>query len=127
MEVLTDKTLEPIEQMLDRLNVASVFGQPTSEGEATIIPVAALSYGFGYGFGGAQQQEGGGGGGGGIASPRGYLHITREGVTYHPINNDTLLGAMGIFTGIWSILWVTLTIISVARAVAQVRSKNLTA
>ncbi len=122
METLTNKTLDPIEQMIERLNVSSVFGEPVTEDDATILPVAALSYGFGYGFGGAQQEKGGGGGGG-TAFPRGYLHITREGVTYHPINDDTLLGVMGIFTGIWAIFWVALAVMKVAKSIAQVRSR----
>lgn len=124
MENLVERSLEPIEQMLDKLNVESVFGEPMTEGYTTVVPVAALSYGFGYGFGEGQQETntaGGGGGGGGIASPRGYLHITREGVTYHPINNDTLLGALGMLVGIWSIFWTALVVINTARALGKKR------
>jgi uncharacterized spore protein YtfJ len=124
MENLVEKSLEPIEQMLDKLTVASVFGPATTEGYTTIVPVASLGYGFGYGFGEGQDEvkgSGGGGGAGGIASPRGYLHVTREGVTYYPINNDTLLGALGMVVAIWSILWTAITIITIAQVVGKKR------
>lgn len=124
MENLVEKSLDPIEHMLEKLTVDSVFGQPTTEGYTTIVPVASLSYGFGYGFGEAQDEDkgsGGGGGAGGIASPRGYLHVTREGVTYHPINNETLLGALGMLVALWSILWTAITIITIAQVVGKKR------
>lgn len=125
MENVVERSLEPIEQMLDKLTVGSVFGEPTTEGYTTIVPVASLSYGFGYGFGEgpdeAKGSSGGGGGAGGVASPRGYLQVTREGVTYHPINNDTLLGALGMLVAIWSILWTAITIITIAQAVGKKR------
>lgn len=127
MDNLVERSLEPIEQMLDKLTVGSVFGEPMTEGYTTVIPVAALSYGFGYGFGEGQEEAkatGGGGGGGGIASPRGYLHVTREGVTYHPVNNDTLLGALGMLVALWSILWTAITIITLVQAVGQRRAKE---
>lgn len=127
MENTVERSLEPIEQMLDKLTVASVFGEPMTEGSTTVIPVAALGYGFGFGFGEGQEEpkaSGGGGGGGGMASPRGYLHVTREGVTYHPVNNDTLLGALGMLVALWSILWTAITIITLVQAVGQRRGKE---
>lgn len=127
MQNLVDLPLQPIQQMLEKLNVGSVFGAPATEGSTTVVPVAAISYGFGYGYGESQEKDGGGGGGGGgggLASPRGYLHIGDEGVTYHPINNDTLLGALGMLVGIWSILWTAITIITIAQVVGQKRAKG---
>lgn len=124
MENYAERSLEPIEQMLDKLTVDSVFGEATTEGYTTIVPVASLGYGFGFGFGEGPEEAtggGGGGGGGGIASPRGYLHLTREGVTYHPINNDTLLGALGMLVALWSILWTAITIITIAQVVGKRR------
>lgn len=125
MENLVERSLEPIEHMLDKLSVESVFGEATTEGYTTIIPVASLGYGFGYGFGEAQPEtkgSGGGGGAGGVASPRGYLHVTREGVTYHPINNDTLLGALAMLVALWSIFWTAIAVITIAQVVGKKRA-----
>jgi uncharacterized spore protein YtfJ len=43
--------IKPIEEMLTKLTVESVFGKPTTENGVTIIPVAQVQYGFGYGSG----------------------------------------------------------------------------
>lgn len=67
--------MEPIEDMLKRMNVSAVFGEPIREGDATLIPVASVIYGFGYGSGyghgpggegapSSEQGEGAGAGGG---------------------------------------------------------------
>ena len=125
METLANKTLEPIADMLNHLDVKSVFGEPTSEGDNTIIPVAQIMYGFGYGYGGDNTENGGGGGGaGGRATPRGYIRITPDGVSYNPANNETMLGLAGMFTGIWSIFWMAVTIITIAQGITRVRSKD---
>ena len=80
------QVIEPIENMMKRLNVNAVFGEPIKEGDQTIIPVASVSYGFGFGagYGSGQSQpeeegqppnvgEGGGSGAGamGRAKPVG--------------------------------------------------------
>jgi uncharacterized spore protein YtfJ len=126
MNSVADKLNEPIEQMLERMSVKSVFGDPTGDEEATIIPVASILYGFGYGFGGdGGEMEGGGGGGGGKAVPRGYVQVGPDGVGYESIDNDTLIALAGIFTGIWSIFWIALSVMTMAKAVASVRTAAL--
>lgn len=130
METIANKTLEPIADMLNRLDVKSVFGEPAREGDETIIPVAQIMYGFGYGFGGEDASgsgSGGGGGAGGRATPRGYIHITPDGVTYTPTNNDTILGMLGMFTGIWSIFWIAVTIITLIKSLAGGQSEAIEA
>ncbi len=123
MDSVADKLNEPIEQMLDSMNVKSVFGEPTVDEAATIIPVASVMYGFGYGFGSdGGDNEGGGGGGGGKAVPRGYVQVTADGVDYESIDNDTLIALAGIFTGIWSIFWVAMSVITIARSITRVRT-----
>ena len=122
METIADKVNEPIQQMLDGLNVNSVFGAPTVKEDTAIIPVANVSYGFGYGYGGDSEDNSGGGGGGGKATASGYVRVTPEGVVYEPIENETAIALAGIFTGIWTIFWVTKTVMTIANAIARVRT-----
>lgn len=132
----------PIEEMLDKLSVERVFGTPTNEGGITIIPVAQVDVGFGYGGGytpdssdkqsdldqeSTSSNKGGvgsGGGGGGRATPRGYLHITADGIKYEPIIDATRIPLAGIFLGAWAIFWITATIRTIAKAVAK-RKKGM--
>jgi uncharacterized spore protein YtfJ len=129
----------PIEEMLTKLNVESVFGKPTTEGGVMIIPVAEVNFGFGYGGGygrgpngnsaetsgvgepSAPTGEGGGSGGGagGRATPRGYLHITADGVKFEPISDVTRIPLAGILMVAWSVFWITATVRTIAKAIAQ--------
>jgi uncharacterized spore protein YtfJ len=130
------QTTEPIEQMLAQLGVKSVFGEPRSEGGATIIPVAQISCGFGYGGGygrsgeapapettEGEKDEGGGSGagGGGQAKPCGYIRITADGVTFQPITDETRIPIAGILFAAWAVFWVMLTIRTITKAVAKTR------
>jgi uncharacterized spore protein YtfJ len=44
-------TIQPLEQMLDRLNASAVLGQPEDRGDVTVIPVAEIIFGLGFGMG----------------------------------------------------------------------------
>ncbi|MFQ5342439.1 MAG: spore germination protein GerW family protein [Anaerolineae bacterium] len=127
-EKVTQAT-QPIEQMLERLSVDAVFGEPTTEGGVTIIPVAEVGAGFGYGFGWGQAPgetaetgEGGGGGGGagGRARPVGCIQISPDGVTFQPINDETRIALAGIAMGAWAVFWISKTIRACARTCANV-------
>lgn len=123
--------VEPIEHMLERLRVDTVFGEPIKEGEVTVIPVAEIGVGFGYGYGfgrgpkGAAEGEGetagtsvgggAGGGAGGRATPRGYIQITGEGVKFEPIIDPARITLAGIAMGAWSVFWISKTIRAFAR------------
>lgn len=129
----------PIEKMLDKLSVERVFGTPQHEEGITIIPIAQVDVGFGYGGGYGRSpngngkpeaagedestvnNEGGGSGGGagGRATPRGYLHITSDGVRYEPIVDTNRIPLAGILMGAWAIFWITATIRTIAKAVAK--------
>jgi uncharacterized spore protein YtfJ len=127
--------VEPIEQMLSRLHVDTVFGKPTTEGNVTVVPVAEIGIGFGYGYGfgqapheattagqeTARPAEGGGGGGGagGRARPRGYIKISPDGVEFEPFPDETRIALAGIAMGAWSVFWIALTI----RAFVKARGK----
>ena len=126
------KGLEPIETMLKSLNVNSVFGQPIKEGDATIIPVARVSYMFGAGSGygrgptqgpaeegetsetaeAAETGEGGGSGGGGagMARPVGYIQIDSQGVHFEPTVDATRISLYGITFVMWAVFWITKTV-----------------
>lgn len=132
---------EPIAQLVDSIGVKSVFGDPTTENGITIIPVAQVEYGFGYGGGygtnpnadedaadlEAEEErtpgEGGGGGGGagGRATPRGFIRITSEGVSYQPISDDNRVPLAGILMIVWSVFWVAMTVRTLIKSVARVR------
>lgn len=115
-QVLPD--LHPIEQMMERLQVSAVFGPANRQGALTIVPVAEVSFGFGFGFGGgeaddnavAQRPGGGGAGAGGKATPRGYITIGDNAVTYTPILDSTQLGLSAMTLVGWSIFWVARTL-----------------
>ena len=78
------KTMNPLtvlEEIFDRIKssatVDTLFGEPRTVGDKTVIPVARVSFGFGAG--------GAGGGGGGVnAQPAGFLVITQEEARFLP-------------------------------------------
>jgi uncharacterized spore protein YtfJ len=127
---------QPIEEMLERLSVNTVFGTPTREGDIIVIPVAEIGVGFGYGHGWGQspgsvakgageaagpvEGGGGGGGGGGRARPVGYIRIAPEGVKFEPILDETRIALAGIILGAWSVFWISKAIRACARACASV-------
>jgi len=131
--------IAPIKQFMDRIGVERVFGAPTKEGDVTIIPVADVTFGFGYGGGygsegGEKSNEGGeatgtdgavgggsGVGAGGHTKARGYVQIGPDGVKYEPIVNPLWIPLAGIFMGAWAVFWGTATIRTVAKAVARTK------
>jgi len=70
------------ENLATAAKVKSVFGEPITAGEKTIIPVARIVYGFGGGTGSGGLEtktargEGGGGGGGVRALPVGVFEVS---------------------------------------------------
>jgi uncharacterized spore protein YtfJ len=118
--------LEPIDQMLRKLNANAVFGEPYKEGDVTVIPVANVGYGFGYGSGsgkmtgpmsGAEENASGpgegsgqGGGGGGMARAVGYIRIAPDGVTYEPIMDNSRISMLGIAMVMWNVFWISAAI-----------------
>ncbi len=51
MSEIVGPTLQPIERMLEKMSVDTVFGPPVKEGDVTLIPVAEYVAGFGFGYG----------------------------------------------------------------------------
>jgi uncharacterized spore protein YtfJ len=134
--------LEPIEDMLGRLNVRSAFGEPVREGDTTLIPVATVACGFGYGSGygrgpgkkpgqaadepaggdspeappaGEGEGGGAGAGGGGWVKPQGYIRIRGDEVEFEPIMNMSLIPLAGMLTGAWCLFWISAALRAFAR------------
>ena len=118
-------SMEPIEKLFEKLKVDAVFGEPIKEGDVTLIPVADVGVGFGFGSGqnpAAEKEEGEaesgqgmGGGGGGKASPRGYIKITPDGVTFESTMDENLVALAGIAMSAWAVFWIAMAIRAFAR------------
>jgi uncharacterized spore protein YtfJ len=98
------------ERFQSSATVKNVYGEPITNGDRTIIPVARISYAFGGGGGTSEAQRipGGGGGGGGrvSAAPAGFIEITSAGTRFIRIWDWRMLGslvaisaAVGFFIG----------------------------
>jgi uncharacterized spore protein YtfJ len=123
MDDKIEVTLEPIDEMLRKLNANAVFGEPFKEGDVTLIPVASVGYGFGYGSGRGKmtgstpgaaadagepgEGSGQGGGGGGMARPIGYIRVSADGVAYEPIMDTSRISMFGIAMVMWNVFWIT--------------------
>jgi uncharacterized spore protein YtfJ len=128
---------EPIQQMLQRVGAAAVFGEPTTQNSVVIIPVAQTQFGFGYGGGygrggkepmaedvaaeGTGEGGGGGGGAGARSTPRGFIRISADEVKFEPIIDETRIPLAGILMAAWVVFWVMATIRVIAKSVAKAR------
>lgn len=81
------------EGLSTRAQVKSVFGDPVTAGDKTIIPVAKIAYGFGAGAGtggvgeSSAKGEGGGGGGGIRATAVGVFEVGPSGTRFVPVRD----------------------------------------
>ena len=89
------------ENLSSRAQVKSVFGEPITAGDKTIIPVARVAYGFGGGTGSGGLEiktargEGGGGGGGVGVLPVGVFEVSQKETRFVPVHETKkLLGAL---------------------------------
>src|SRR5262249_36941487 len=86
------------ERLQTTATVKSVYGEPVTHGDRTVVPVARVRYGFGAGGGHSDAvadgagKHGGGGGGGLIAAPAGALEITASGTRFIRFNDPRTLG-----------------------------------
>jgi uncharacterized spore protein YtfJ len=74
-------------------SVRTVFGSPVERDGTTIVPVAAVRFGFGGGGGrkAANGQEGTGGGGGVRVSPVGFIEMCDGEVRFRRIRSGSML------------------------------------
>ena len=110
------------DSLLSNATVKSVYGDPVTFGDRTIVPVARVAYGFGGGFGSRLKagqmsaelagdvaprgpgEEGGGGGGGVAAMPLGVVEITPTRTRFIRFGEGRRLAAaaaIGLAAGIW--------------------------
>jgi hypothetical protein len=86
-----DRLLERLAELVGaRAGVQSVFGEPVTRQDLTVIPVARVRWGFGGGGGRADvppagPASGSGGGGGVAADPIGYLEIGPDGTSFRAL------------------------------------------
>lgn len=86
-------------------NSKTVFGEPITQDNTTIIPVAKVRYGFGGGYGKKQGDAVGKGGGGGMqAQSVGYIELHNNEVSYTAIRQPLSIPSLMIATGIGSFL-----------------------
>src|SRR6266852_6368229 len=97
------------ENLSSRAQVKSVFGEPITAGDKTIIPVARIAYAFGGGTGSGGLEiktargEGGGGGGGVGALPVGVFEVAPDGTRCVAVGDKKkLLGALVLGSGFCS-------------------------
>ena len=111
-----NKLFDTIDQARATANWRAAFGEPQGFGDQTIIPVAAVSYGFGLGFGGmsgttettettetdgepSSGGEGAGGGGGASAKPLGALVVTPDEVYFQETVDTAKITMLGMLVG----------------------------
>lgn len=123
MDEAKTSVLGAIQSLVDSMGVERAFGQPRQQGEVTVIPVAEVTVGLGYGAGRgpAERSEpdqeagessapgGSGGGAGGRIVPRGYIRITPSGVTYEPTVDVQKLALAGMLLAGWIAFWLART------------------
>jgi uncharacterized spore protein YtfJ len=110
-----DRVIEgAVGKALTHADSRTVFGEPVTRGERTVIPVARVTANYGFGAGGGEGQRedrqnhgsGGGGGGGGRvkAHPIGFIEMSNDDVHFVPIvdrgemlNRFSLLAIVAMF------------------------------
>jgi len=115
-----------LKEILGKLGVSSVFGDPVKRGDISIIPVAETKICLGFGRGGGSRGKGdneevvdkagsddgcecgmNGYGGRGRVAPKGFIKFTGEKVTFEPILDITKIAFAGIALAAWAVYWIT--------------------
>ena len=89
-----------VEKIGAKAGVQAAFGQPVTNGDVTVVPVARVRWGFGAGSGmgpdpktsadkGAPTSSGSGAGGAVGVTPVGYLEIRTSGAEFKPLSPVT--------------------------------------
>lgn len=109
-----------VEGIIEKLTVAgsvsAAFGEASTVGDRTIIPVARVSTGGGFGFGSGQAEavqdtaasggSGAGGGAGAMATPIAAIVVTPEEVRVQPIVDVTKVTLAAIASLAFNLYWV---------------------
>ncbi len=102
---------QAIQQVTSAANVRSVFGEPQIVGDRTIIPVADVAFGLGFGLGGGRATtgdvgSGGGGGGGSRTRPVAVIVVEPQGVTMRPVVDATQIVMAAVTASVFTMLWM---------------------
>jgi uncharacterized spore protein YtfJ len=109
------------------VGIERIFGKPERVGDRTLIPVAAVSWsgGMGYGRGNYPKKDGsadaqpagpGGGGGGKVKlRPVALVEVTEAGTRVVPIIDRTRLLLAGMVLVAWNLFWVAYTVRRIVR------------
>lgn len=92
---------EGLKGTYDAVTVRRVYGDPIERDGVTLIPVAAVRGGFGYGGGGT---EGGGGGSGVSARPVGMYRIEGGKLSWQPALDVTRIAMAGQIVAVVALL-----------------------
>lgn len=110
LDVAAPEAQRPLEELIQRMGVRAVFGEPVQTDNLIVIPVADVRFGMGYGSGTKAEptdeeaqtnEQGYGGGGGGMVRPRGVIEIQGSQVRYRPILQVNALALAGMTLAGW--------------------------
>ena len=115
-----------IEGVARLVGIERVFGKPEQVGDRTIVPVAAVSWSGGMGFGkgedprkdsGEAKRSGQGGGGGGKVKvrPVALVEITDSETRVVPVVDRTRILLAGMLLVAWNVFWVAYTVRKIFR------------
>mgnify|MGYP005857697635 FL=1 len=108
-----------VSKMMDGLmqasNVNAAFGEPRQVGDRTIIPVARVGAGGGFGLGAGQGEvvggraaggTGAGGGGGSMANPVAVVVVTTEDERVQPVVDATQIALAAMAAFAFNFYWI---------------------
>ncbi len=116
---MLDGLLDQLKQLAERAGVRAVFGDPTLLHGRTFVPVAKVTYAFGFGGGRRQKHEqereqeeerehdeGGGGGAALVARPVAVLEVRDDGTRVLPVWDANRLALAALAVLAWSVFWL---------------------
>ncbi|PCI27990.1 MAG: sporulation protein [SAR324 cluster bacterium] len=97
----TNMLNEFLPQLKNFVKAETVFGEPYTLGEITLIPVNSVKVGFGYGNSGiTKNTDTTGGGGGVLLTPVAFIVIKGDDVNIHSLNSGAIENVMDKFPGV---------------------------
>lgn len=116
---MLDGLAQPLKQLVERVGVRAVFGEPVHAHGRTFIPVAKVTYGFGFGGGRRQRHEqeehqeeerehdeGGGAGAALVARPVAVVEIRDDRTRVLPVWDANRLVLAALAAAAWTVFWV---------------------